>query len=104
MKHHEEALFRFLAENMPELQRFVPHIASFLVEDMNDGSMGSLRFCHSHGPQAFGREVGAVEVLDLDGKPVSVSVNLDRNENLFEIDVFKCDSSPTIRLELRLRR
>jgi hypothetical protein len=59
---------------------------------MRDGGMGSIRF---EGPS--GRKMGTVLVeadyYDLDGVLVSISVNLDINGELFEMDFWKVDFS-----------
>lgn len=68
-----------------------------LVEEMNDGGMGSLRFVGSPD-RRFGECVGEVEFDDADGVTVSLALNADQRGELFELDVWKVDFSPLQRI------
>ncbi|WP_431201974.1 DUF6984 family protein [Bradyrhizobium betae] len=68
-----------------------------LVEEMNDGGMGSLRFVGT-ADRRFGRCIGEAEFDDADGVPVSVALNADQHGMLFELDVWKVDFSPLQRI------
>jgi hypothetical protein len=65
-----------------------------LVEDMEDGGMGSLLFASSTTKPRYGRTVSEAWFLDSDRVPVVVSLNLDQNDELFELDSWKVDFSP----------
>lgn len=68
------------------------------VMPMNDGGMGSLKFCTSHGEnRRFGKVVSECKFWDADDKEVSAALNLDQDGKLFELDVFKSDFSPLLR-------
>jgi hypothetical protein len=68
-----------------------------LVEEMNDGGMGSLRFVGTQD-RRLGSRVGSAEFNDADGILVSVALNLDQHEELFELDIWKVDFSPLQRI------
>ncbi|MFK4505936.1 hypothetical protein LPJ38_32325 [Bradyrhizobium daqingense] len=68
-----------------------------LVEQMNDGGMGSLRFVGGED-RRFGRCVGEAEFDDADGVLVSVALNVDQRGELFELDFWKADFSPLQRI------
>ena len=68
-----------------------------LVEEMNDGGMGSLRFV-GRADRRFGRCIGEAEFDDADGVPVSVALNVDQYGELFELDLWKVDFSPLNRI------
>jgi hypothetical protein len=53
------------------------HLHFGLVEEMNDGGMGSLRFVGS-ADRRFGKCVGEAEFDDEDGMLVSVALNVDQ--------------------------
>ncbi|MGI4729889.1 MAG: DUF6984 family protein [Janthinobacterium lividum] len=76
-------------ENTDELIEQLPYI---MVEEMNDGGMGSLKFVSST-EKGFGKAIGEITLSDSDGVPVSFTVNLDKQGNLYELDVFKADFS-----------
>jgi len=72
-------------------------IASLRVQDMEDGGMGSIRLAPGGTPlpgRVFGRCAAELELVDADGVPVLVSLNVDREGRLFELDVWKADYSP----------
>lgn len=74
------------------------------VKKMDDGGMGSfLIFESAHGSdreRKFGKEVAEFEFVDDDGVLVSVSLNLDDQNKLFEVDVWKVDFSPVIKFKV----
>jgi uncharacterized protein DUF6984 len=74
--------------------RVVHDLADVLVEDMADGGMGSVRF-HSamRGTRRFGQQIAEASFVDEDGVPVSATLNLDQNGDLFELDLWKADNS-----------
>ena len=68
------------------------------VIPMNDGGMGSLKFCTSHGKnRRFGKVASECKFWNVDDKEVSAALNLDQDGKLFELDVFKSDFSPLLR-------
>ncbi|PWC42366.1 hypothetical protein TSO221_21870 [Azospirillum sp. TSO22-1] len=89
--------------------KLIDDLANCVVEEMNDGGMGSLSFVNETTPHLrFGQEIGEADFDDADGVLVSVTLNLDQNGDLFELDVWKVDNSPLKRFppltEIRLRR
>ena len=67
-----------------------------LVEPMDDGGMGSLVFVSgsTSGVRAWGAAVVQGEFDDMDGVPVSFSINLDKEGRLFELDLWRVDFEP----------
>jgi hypothetical protein len=63
------------------------------VVNLQDGGMGSIRFARSE-PRSFGRTLVEAEYLDADGVLVSLTVNQDDQDQLFELDFWKVDFSP----------
>ncbi|HVX57764.1 MAG TPA: hypothetical protein VHA37_08605 [Candidatus Saccharimonadales bacterium] len=73
---------------------------ALFVKPMRDGGMGSLRILPEYPDQSFGRRASDLRILDKDGVPVVVSLNLDSMGNPFELDVWKVDFSPVIGLDI----
>jgi len=75
-----------------------------LVESMNDDGMGSLKLVPLNASpyRKYGRKASNLEFNDVDGVKVSVVLNLDQNGHLFEIDIWKTDFSPLIRIPKHL--
>jgi hypothetical protein len=70
-------------------------LTSSRVMEMRDGGMGSLRFEGTGGEdRRLGKTISQAEFVDEDGVPVSVTINLDQDGNLYELDVWKVDFSP----------
>jgi hypothetical protein len=73
-----------------ELERTLPQC---VVNDMNDGGMGSIRFI-SRQPRVMGKQLVETGYMDSDGVPVSIALNVDMDGALFELDFWKVDFSP----------
>lgn len=74
-----------------------PRPVTNAVQDMRDGGMGSLRFSGSEQLR-YGSTLAEAEFTDADGTQVSVSLMLDEAGDLFELDIWKVDFSPLIRI------
>jgi hypothetical protein len=88
---------------VPEL---IANIDRSLVEDMEDGGTGSIRFVKS-GRRTFGAAIAQAEYTDGDGVLVSIAVNSYDQGELYEVDFWKVDFSPLLRYpkptELRMK-
>ena len=74
-------------------------LSGILVQDMSDGGMGSIRFCQAASisdKRRLGSQIAEGAFRDVDGVPVSVTLNLDHQGELFELDLFKGDFSKLI--------
>jgi hypothetical protein len=73
-----------------KLKALAPEIQA---RDLQDGGMGSIRFDRGD-PRHFGQEIARAEYQDMDGILVSITLNIDDRGELFELDIWKVDSSP----------
>lgn len=73
-------------------------VEALRVSDMNDGGMGSLQFDTTKPDRMFGRTLAEGWFKDEDGFPVLLWLNLDEDDEIFELDSWKVDSSPRRRL------
>lgn len=64
-----------------------------LVEPLADGGMGSLRIGGVSADRELGRKVAEVHFSDADGTAVIAALNVDVDDQLFEIDIWKVDFS-----------
>lgn len=70
---------------------------NLLVRNLDDGQMGSLKFYNQDNKnRVFGSQVSEVSFKDVDDILVIATLYLDNYGDLFEIDVWKVDFSPTI--------
>jgi len=95
LKKEEFDLIVYLLKDSYEFKHLLKDLGKLMVEEMNDGGMGSLRFISKTGEKRIMKdEIADISLLDLDGTPVSFSINLGTDDELFELDVFKGDFSP----------
>lgn len=86
---HEIPLTQHLLSAGGRLER----AEQLLVEPLADGGMGSLRIEGSSVDRKLGRKVAEVHFSDADGTPVIAALNVDADDQLFEIDIWKVDFS-----------
>ena len=95
----ERRLLRALASRWPSSPKnWVQRVA---VRSMADGGMGSLELLLPDTAEAtrkLGRKVADVQFKDSDGVEVIASLNVDEDNMPFELDVWKTDFSPLIRI------
>jgi hypothetical protein len=69
-----------------------------MVEDMNDGGMGSVRFIYPDSQiRKMSFELASADYCDDDGVPVSIALNIDDRGDLFELDFWKVNFSPLLK-------
>jgi len=71
------------------------------VSEMDDGGMGSLRLIPrgpSKADRIFGKKAAEHQFTDSDGVEVLATLTVDQNGQPFELDVWKSDFSPLIRI------
>ena len=71
-------------------------VQNLKAESMKDGGMGSLHFFTDTKDPKFGGSVAEYEFKDEDDIPVFVTLMVDQNGEIFELDMFKGDFSPLI--------
>ncbi len=97
---NEEMLLAYLIANAPVTisDDWKPNL---LVSSMDDGKMGSLSL-YPEGiiseNRQFGGQISEYLFLDEDGVTVIASLYVDEKGRLFELDMWKTDYSPLIRL------
>jgi hypothetical protein len=97
LKTYESQLIQaLLMTSSKYAEEMIPTLNTLLVEDVDDGGMGGLFFISpsDNSDRSLGKTIAEAEFLDEDGIPVSVALNLDTNNQLFELDVWKVDYSP----------
>jgi hypothetical protein len=97
LRSEESELLQALLNMVPDTER--PAVPDCMVAiDLSDGGMGSVRLTDgSDRVRRLGRELVKAKYTDEDGVRVSISVNLDEEGDLFEIDIWKVDFSPLLR-------
>ena len=99
LTNEERALIATLLRLQPDTIHFLGALDNLLVQEMADGGMGSLLLIPEgveKATRSFGRQVVAGEFTDSDGVPVSVTINIDRDNKLYELDVWKVNFDPLL--------
>lgn len=97
----EAALMRQILEASEVEGMSAPDLSSLKVREMLDSGMGSLYIEHpqkTRDSRRFGRRIGEILCHDSDGIDVLVSLNVDKDDDLYELDIWKTDFSPVIKL------
>ncbi|WP_413715440.1 DUF6984 family protein [Sphingobium sp. B7D2B] len=95
LKPEERALVAYLWE-VNECSNALP--PELLVEEMDDGGMGGLSFVSQKLERTYGGEAGSCAFYDEDGMQVRVGLILDQDGDLYELDLWKVDFSPLIKI------
>lgn len=99
LRQEEISLITWMIKDTPEGLRIIDNLDKLIVEEMNDGGMGSLRIVNDEydngrpEKRRYARDLAKVDLYDIDGVPVFISVVLDTDGNFFDLDVFKADFS-----------
>lgn len=70
---------------------------SVMVEPMNDGGMGGIRFLSS-SERKMSRMATEMSFKDADGVTAVVSLNVDKFNEPYEMDIWKVDFSPLTKI------
>jgi hypothetical protein len=97
LRPDETALIAAMLASKREPHSLRQELATALVEEMKDGGMGSLKFVGCEG-RKFGEQLAEGEFQDTDGVTLNISINADQHGSLFEMDVWKVDLTPLLRL------
>jgi hypothetical protein len=77
---------------------------NMLIQKMDDGGMGSFLIFQDSSDigltRSFGKQIAELEFVDDDGVLVLISLNVDDQNKLLEIDIWKTDFSPVINLKV----
>ncbi len=76
-------------------------IDDLLVRNLDDGGMGSLLIfpsAYDNKERLFGKTASECYFLDIDSVKVIASLNLDTDGNLYELDIWKTDFTPLIKI------
>jgi hypothetical protein len=94
LKIEEIAVLNRLLEMVSDGARPYPQCELFAV-DMDDGGMGSIRFAKTPEQlRKMGSQLVNAEYIDEDQIPVLISINLDEEGDLFELDFWKVNFMP----------
>ena len=97
LKPEERALIVLLSST-PKGRGFISHLDQLRVIDMDDGGMGRLQFGADRHKRVRQNSLAEAQYEDEDGVLVWVELNLDQHGELFELDSWKVDFEPLIRI------
>ena len=92
----ERDIIEALLKHQNVLDLFISFLDIVSVADMQDGGMGSIQF-EPYMSRTYGKEIAGAQYIDADGTPISIVLNVDKNDVLYELDFWKVDFSKLIR-------
>lgn len=101
LREPEVELVSLLLRKAGDSGTLLNRLSSMGVREMSDGGMGSLYFISETRPpeqRRFGQRIAEMQFNDADGVPILASLNIDKEGDLYELDVWKTDYTPVIRL------
>lgn len=90
LRIEEEALIRVLLGHVSAREWLLDQLDGAKVRDMADGGMGSLKFAGDER-RSLGGVLVKAEYIDCDGVLVSIVLNADQNQRLYELDMWRVD-------------
>ncbi|MCL2037820.1 hypothetical protein FWG95_02340 [Candidatus Saccharibacteria bacterium] len=97
LRDEERALLVAMVSISPRSPELIKSLDDCLVEDLKDGGMGSIRLhWEGDGERHYGLTLSEAEIIDSDGVPIKLYVDLDTDGKLYELDSWKVDFSPRI--------
>jgi len=101
LKKEERDLIMFLIKDKPHSSHIIQELPEVFVEEMDDGGMGSLLFFNKERVgRKYGPTMAQIQLRDTDGVPLLISVDLDEDGDIFELDIFKGDFSSLVQFPL----
>ena len=97
----ERALIDALLAAKPEAKHLIGHLDDLAIIPMKDGGMGSLLLVPKglgDASRQLGQRLVLGEFTDADGVPVSVALNVDKQGQLYELDLWKVNFARLVRL------
>lgn len=94
----ELGLLIFLLRDKPGAERLLPVLHTTEVVELTPTGIGSLRFINHMPNRRLGERIASTQFLDEDGVPVLVALYLDQAGELYELDCWKADDSPLLRI------
>jgi hypothetical protein len=97
----EMELVGLLLQKAGDTGTLLNRMSSLDVREMSDGGMGSLYFVsETRSPEQrhMGQRIAEMQFNDADGVAILASLNVDKDGDLYELDVWKTDYTPVIRL------
>ena len=85
-----------MLKDKPNFEFFVKNdLINSIVEEMNDGGMRSLKFLSVKNVESIMKdEIANIDLNDSDGMPLSITINTNKDDEIYELDIFKADFSP----------
>ncbi|UOQ64400.1 DUF6984 family protein [Hymenobacter volaticus] len=98
LKLPELGLLIFMLRGKPDAERMLGLLHTVEVAEIGPEEIGSLRFTNYQPNRRLGERIASTQFLDEDGILVFASLYLDQEGELYELDYWKTDDSPLLRI------
>jgi hypothetical protein len=90
LKNEELGLITHMLSQVPNGDYFIKKLPSLLITEMKDGGMGSFKFLsETSQKRTMQKEIAHINLRDEDGIPLSITLNLGTDGELYELAVIK---------------
>jgi hypothetical protein len=92
LKNEELGLITHMLNQIPNGDYFIKKLPSLMVTEMKAGGMGSFKFLsETSQKRTRQKEIAHINLHDADDIPLSITLNLGTDGELYELDIFKAD-------------
>ncbi|KUG08840.1 DUF6984 family protein [Solirubrum puertoriconensis] len=94
----ELGLLIYLLRSAPQSARLLGELHTAEVVELNTSGIGTLRFLNHMPNRHLGERIASTQFLDEDGVQVFAALYLDQHGELYELDCWKADDTPVVRI------
>ncbi|AYA36286.1 hypothetical protein D3Y59_03930 [Hymenobacter oligotrophus] len=94
----ELGLLIYLLRGTPQAAQLLSELHTAEVAELNTDSIGSLRFLNHMPNRHLGERIASTQFLDEDSVPVFAALYLDQHGELYELDCWKPNDAPVVRI------
>ena len=99
LSSQERSVIAALLQGKPDTTHIINALDTLVATERDDGEMGSLALIPKgveSAARSFGKQIVSGEFTDSDGVPVSITINVDGDDRLYELDVWKVNFAPLV--------
>lgn len=95
LKKEEIELIQYMLLGKPEMEYLLNNLSIYFVSEMDDGGMGSLKVeSPLKETRKYNGYIADIYLRDVDDIPLVITIYVDTDGDLYELDVWKADSTP----------
>src|ERR1700742_1746579 len=94
LSKEEKELIEYMLSDKPGSQVILNNLSTYRVNEMDDGGMGSLKVEFPvKKTRLYDGYISDIYLRDIDDIPLVITIHVDKEGDLYELDVWKADFS-----------